>query len=263
MRVTKSGVILLVGILLTGCAGNQNKSIQGKENSLDTVKEVNETPAEKTFVDKKMDFWEGNFAYQIISDNEVWVTNVESEDNKNGTSKSIKIAEIPEYVKNKEKEYHVTGIGEGAFDLCTNLEEVNMPNSIREIDRNAFAECLKLSKIQFSKNLEEIKYGAFSGADVSAITLDNIILIDENGFACCTKLKSLDLSKSIKKVTPYAFGECKNLETVTIRAIKLNIEENVFYGCKKLKVFYVPKESVEYYKKALSEYKAEVKAIEE
>lgn len=223
----------------------------------------NEVPEDMSLPEKKVDFWDGEYAYEILGDSETCLTNVESEDNKEGISKKIKSSTIPDKVTYKNKEYTVLKIGEGAFISCKNLNNVVMPDSVKEIDKSAFAYCESLKEITFSKELQRIGNGAFVFTSVDELKFgEKLSLIEEAAFSYCKSLKKVDLPESIKVIEKGAFSSCLNLQEVTIRAPKLNIEEKVFYKCNSLKTFYVPQESVEYYKKALSEYKAEIKAIE-
>lgn len=49
---------------------------------------------------------------------------------------------IPETVTNGGKTYPVTMIGYGAFENCTNITSVVLPNSIRAIEYHAFYGCI-------------------------------------------------------------------------------------------------------------------------
>lgn len=268
MRLTKLGIVLLIGIVLTGCSGKKtedtdiNKNAEGSKEET-SKEETSDTSDQRNLVDKKVDFWEGSFAYEILEDNEVMLTNVESDDNKNGQSKSIKSAQIPEKVTYKGKEYTVVGLGEGAFDLCENLVEVSMPASIRIIESNVFNDCMNLSIDSLPENIETIGNRAFSGVSIEELVLGKkLFAMGEGAFGYTDSLKKVDLPVNLEKLARGTFVSCSGLQEVIIRRKNLSIEKEAFFDCKALKTFYVPADSLDYYKEALKEYGAEVKAIE-
>ena len=66
----------------------------------------------------------------------------------------------------------------------------------------------------------------------------NLYAIASYGFAECKYLSSVSM-KSIQLIEPYAFKNCKNIETVYLNSTNLKlIEENAFLGCSKLSTIY-------------------------
>ena len=49
---------------------------------------------------------------------------------------------IPETVTYNYVTYNVTSIGEQAFNGCSNLKNVNIPNSVTRIESSAFESCI-------------------------------------------------------------------------------------------------------------------------
>lgn len=78
----------------------------------------------------------------------------------------------------------VTLIGYRAFASCTNLTNVIIPDSVTEIGVNAFSECTGLTNITISKSVTHIYFGAFSGCtNLKSVTIpDNVTYIDEHAF---------------------------------------------------------------------------------
>lgn len=66
-------------------------------------------------------------------------------------------------------------IGESAFLYCYDLEEVEIPNSVRKICRNAFSCSRRLKKIKIPSSVKVIEEGAF----YNCIGLEEIT-VDEN-----------------------------------------------------------------------------------
>ncbi len=66
-------------------------------------------------------------------------------------------------IPNKINGYVITGIDDNAFQGCTRLKNVVMPDSILSIGEKAFINCTNLETIQFSSQLSKIGNDAFEG----------------------------------------------------------------------------------------------------
>jgi hypothetical protein len=111
----------------------------------------------------------------------------------------------------------VTIIGEGAFEGCTRLTNVTIPNSVKSIKASAFAACT---------NLESIKIP------------DSVTAIGEAAFVNCSRFKSITIPKSVTSIGYGTFGGCENLTSVTIPKGVTNIGFGAFNGCSKLTNIY-------------------------
>ncbi len=66
-------------------------------------------------------------------------------------------------IPNKINGYVITGIDDNAFQGCTRLKTVIMPDSITSIGEKAFINCTNLTTIEFSSQLTKIGNNAFEG----------------------------------------------------------------------------------------------------
>ena len=70
---------------------------------------------------------------------------------------------IPEIVKDGEKEYSVTEIGYGAFQRCSGLTSVTIPQSVTSIGTYSFEGCSGLTSVTIPNSVTSIGYCAFYG----------------------------------------------------------------------------------------------------
>ncbi|MBR1788102.1 MAG: leucine-rich repeat domain-containing protein [Bacteroidaceae bacterium] len=152
----------------------------------------------------------------------------------------------------------VTSIGAKAFSAC-NLTSVNIPGSVRFIDKEAFANCPSLSSVELSSNIKSIASGLFSGcgnlaslsipANVSSVgasafancvslaAMDiptNVTSLGDNAFAGCSALASVTIPNSVTSIGAAAFADCVALPSVEIPASVMTIGDMAFANCKEL-----------------------------
>lgn len=91
---------------------------------------------------------------------------------------------IPEKVTIDEIEYSVTSIGNSAFDCCSDLLSVSIPNTITNIGQYAFYGCSGLKDVNIPVSVTEIGVGAFYNCQglKSTIVSNSVISIGESAF---------------------------------------------------------------------------------
>lgn len=201
---------------------------------------------------------------------------------------TIKDVNIASNVSIDGNSYPVVGIKDNAFYQHSNLENINLPNSLINIGANAFKYCSSLTNIILPPNLESIDTDAFSncnsltkvqGGDLAQFCsirfsnaqsnplnnganlyinnqLINIIAFDSNitaignySFAGCSSIEGIDLNENINTIGVSAFTGCTNLSCVTSRVISpYAINANVFDNQTYKCTLLVPKESIAQYK---------------
>ena len=100
---------------------------------------------------------------------------------------------VPETVAYNGKNYRVTSIGQNAFNKCTELTNVTLPNNIVTISSSAFYNCTKLTNIIIPNNVTSIGKHAFDGCEsITSITIpSSVSKISTGVFHSCTSLKDL------------------------------------------------------------------------
>ena len=112
----------------------------------------------------------------------------------------------------------VKKIGRGAFADCTALEEVDLPNSLEELDIDfsgddgVFQSCSNLKKVSFGSNLKIVGDRAFADTKVKAIVLkDKVTTIGEYAFHSCSNLSTVIWPESVTTVGIGVFEDCTEL----------------------------------------------------
>jgi hypothetical protein len=126
---------------------------------------------------------------------------------------------IPETVTYGGKSYPVTAIGKGAFDYCSLLTEVTLPNSIDSISSFAFQRCPSLKSIVIPNSVTTIGNCAFWRSGVERAVIGNgVEVLGDYCFQYCYGLKELVLGSSVKMLNIKAFFDCPALKSVTCLA---------------------------------------------
>lgn len=131
-------------------------------------------------------------------------------------------------------------IGAEAFQNCTNLEVVKLPENIT-LDMGAFHNCVRLDFDTLPSGVV-IGYMAFSGC--ISLTLDSlpssVTEIGEMAFIDCTSLNLTSLSASLKVIGKNAFKNCTSLENLTLPSGLETINGYAFDGCSNLNITSIP-----------------------
>lgn len=183
---------------------------------------------------------------------------------------------IPQKVFHTSRTYTVTSIGESAFENCSGLTSVTIPNSVTSIGNGAFYDCTGLKSINIdTKNayytsvdgmlynkdasillvcpeekasvtipnsVTTIEVAAFSDCDkLAAITIPNSVTsIGEYAFYSCTNLTSVKIGNSVTSIGVSAFRNCSRLTSVTIPNSVTSIEVSAFRNCSRLTSVTIP-----------------------
>lgn len=107
-------------------------------------------------------------------------------------------------------------IGQYAFSGSKMLMEVELPETVKTIEKAAFYQCYSLEKVNFSANLETIGDYAFANAkSLYEVYLPANVTVGKYAFMGCSSLSSLTLSKDVKTLSDHAFYGCKQMTVYT------------------------------------------------
>ena len=128
------------------------------------------------------------------------------------------------------------GIGDSAFRSCSSIEYLELPDSLEYFGNFSFSSCRKLKSIKIPDKVKSIYTCAFFGCD----SLEEVILpsylnnIFDEAFKYCVSLKNIKFPDSLFYISDSAFSESA-IETVNIAKNLTNLGSGTFSGCNNLK----------------------------
>ena len=144
---------------------------------------------------------------------------------------------IPATVTKDGVKYTVTSIGYDAFELCSGLTSVTIPDSVTSIGDFAFSECNSLTSVTIPDSVTSIGNRAFWDCDsLKSITIPgSVTSIGKSAFAECRSLTSVTIPDSVTSIGNGAFSYCTDLTSVTIPGSVTSIGDEAFRDCDSLK----------------------------
>jgi hypothetical protein len=126
----------------------------------------------------------------------------------------------------------VTSIGDRAFQDCTNLTNVTIPNSVTSIGQGAFHGCTSLASVSIGNSVTSIGQDAFGGCySLTNVTIPNsVISIRESAFCICPSLTRVTIPDSVTSIGQDAFNGCTSLTSVSIGNSVTSIGDGAFEG---------------------------------
>ena len=199
-----------------------------------------------------------NGIYYNINGNEASVTyieyvNVGNHAYYNYYNKYSNHVTIPETVTYNGLTYTVTEIGQHAFENCTLMTSITIPNTVIAIGNEAFYKCSGLKNITIPNSVTSIGGGAFYDCDgLSSLLIPNSLLsISNDTFADCSNLSNVVIGNSVTYINSYAFVGCPLTYITCLGETPPNVSTNYnVFSSYANTTLYVPAVSIEAYSAA-------------
>lgn len=160
----------------------------------------------------------------------------------------------------------IKAIGYSAFEDCILLDEINIPDSIIYVEKNAFNNTayynntenwknglLYINNVLIKADGKEQEYDVSLGtkviADEAFINCENIqkislsegiCTIGSSAFRGCKNLLSVNVPYSVTLILSHAFEDCNNITEITLPEGLKTMGCEIFLGCNNLKTLIIP-----------------------
>ena len=134
----------------------------------------------------------------------------------------------------------VTSIGDSAFEYCSSLTSITIPGSVTFIGGGAFEGCSSLENVAIPDSVISIGDFAFAGCGslTSIVIPDSVTSIGDGAFAWCSGLTSITIPDSVTSIGDSAFEWCSGLTSVTMGDNVTSIGDGAFDWCSSLETVY-------------------------
>ncbi len=136
----------------------------------------------------------------------------------------------------------VTSIGDDAFQGCSSLTSITIPEGVTSIGDDAFYWCISLTSITIPDSVTSIgDYAFYYCSSLTSITIpEGVTSIGAYAFYHCSKLTSITIPEGVTSIGDYAFYYCSSLTSITIPDSVASIGDYAFYWCSSLTSITIP-----------------------
>jgi len=154
---------------------------------------------------------------------------------------------IPPEVSDGSNTYRVTRIGPSAFEGCSGLTSITIPDSVTMINYNAFYGCSGLESMVIPDSVTDIGTSAFERCTgLRSVRLPaGLTRINDGVFHYCKNLCEIEIPEGVTYIDRVAFSGCTSLGTssggtITIPDSVTIIDMSAFWGCTGLTSIKIP-----------------------
>ena len=155
--------------------------------------------------------------------------------------------------------YKVVAIGENAFNGCTNLTSVEIPEGVESIGSYTFADCGSLTSVTIPNTVTSIGGSAFNNTawltnkqaenplvivnDIvingrsctgDVVIPNNVKVIAPDSFFSSSGITSVTIPEGVESIGSRAFYRCTNMTSITIPSTVTTIGDGAFQSCNAL-----------------------------
>ncbi len=149
---------------------------------------------------------------------------------------------IPSSVTHDGTTYNVNSIGQYAFNNCSGLTNVIIPNSVTSIGYSAFYGCSGLIDITIPNTITSFRDYCFYGCiGLTSITIPNSVsFIGDYCFYGCSGLTNIVIPDVVTSLGVSAFADCSSMKSIAISNSVTSIGDYCFMGCSSLMSIVIP-----------------------
>ena len=132
----------------------------------------------------------------------------------------------------------ITTIERRAF-ASSDIREVILPKTLREMGDTAFSRCEQLRKVEYNIGIEKVEEFTFSNCKflTEVYLSESIVTIERSAFSQCRALEEIKLPQSLRRIEERAFSRCESLRRIEIGENTTDIADNAFERCDNLTIY--------------------------
>ena len=136
----------------------------------------------------------------------------------------------------------VTAIAAKAFQGCSWVETLSLPEGLLSVGDYAFQDCTGLRAAHLPEGLESLGYGAFQGCTSleEASVPGSVGTVTGAAFFNCTALRSVALGEGITSLANHSLYSCSSLVSIELPSTLSSLEDGCFYCCSSLASLELP-----------------------
>jgi hypothetical protein len=115
-----------------------------------------------------------------------------------------------------------------AFQDCSHMEGIVIPESVSEIGGSAFLGCTRLESIEIPGSVTTINPSTFKNSGLKSVIINSGTTYIRNYAFINTKLQSINIPDSVTTIGYGAFEDCTQLKTIIIPDSVSEISNNAF-----------------------------------
>jgi hypothetical protein len=134
----------------------------------------------------------------------------------------------------------VTSIGTRAFENCSRLTSITIPDSVTSIGKNAFKGTKWLEEYPDDMVIINGIIYKYKGKKRNIAIPDGVTSIGDSAFDGCSRLTSITIPDGVTSIGDSAFEVCSRLTSITIPDSVTSIGDSAFDGCSRLTSITIP-----------------------
>ena len=131
----------------------------------------------------------------------------------------------------------LTRLQHGAFSFCEQLEQADIPSTLRDVDGYIFHNCTQLCHVTFRDGPTKIGHAMFSSCtSLRSVRLPSTLTEIENEAFYHAGIERIIIPDGVTRIGQSAFSHCENLTDIAIPPSVTEIADNAFTECPKFRL---------------------------
>lgn len=150
-------------------------------------------------------------------------------------------------IPSRIQELPVCSVAAYAFEDCTVLTDVTLPDSVTEIGDYAFLDCTNLVRAVLPEGITSLDYTFVGCSSLSDVVIpESVTRIGKLAFSLCSSLADITIPDAVTVIDFCAFNRCTSLTSIRLPKNVEDVDSDAFPRCTNLTAFLVDEENMVY-----------------